>query len=397
VPRRRAVALVVLAGAFASACDATEAPELGVTSERRGDTTTVVTGSSASVLLLDSVEVVWASDSLYGPASIGTVGDRIVIGDRDRMHFLTRAGEFVATVGRSGEGPNEFRNITGVVSRNDTLFVYDQRLHRLSFYDATGSFLGSKQQNPHADFPQIDRSARGFRLHGNAMTYAATPGLVSTDVPMDAAIVRRDLDSDGAEILGPWFWREFINVGRTLGESRPLGPRARMAVGPDGLWAHGDGQDYCIQVGRFGQAEVTEICREWERAPVSSAITDPDLDDIAQRADWDDDRRELFASLLPVQDFGSTFPSYDLLWFAENGDLWVRTWDEDRAIVLPDFDLSVELRAPIYSWDVFSSDGQLLRTLRISSNFEPKLILEGEAWGLTTLAFGERAIARIGW
>jgi hypothetical protein len=63
-----------------------------------------------------------------------------------RVTVLTPDGALVRRTGGQGEGPGEFVGINGLGWRNDSLWVMDAQLGRLSWFDARGAFLGSERQ-----------------------------------------------------------------------------------------------------------------------------------------------------------------------------------------------------------------------------------------------------------
>ena len=70
---------------------------------------------------------------------------RIVVGDGSaEIRIFNADGTFDRRIGRMGEGPGEFQHLTRVFGVADTLFVFDQRLERISRFSATdGALLGT--------------------------------------------------------------------------------------------------------------------------------------------------------------------------------------------------------------------------------------------------------------
>jgi hypothetical protein len=80
-------------------------------------------------------------------------------GGSQQLRYYDEAGQYLFAVGGEGEGPGEF----GFPSRvrragQDSLLVWDQSLHRVSFFREEGEFLGSRLLTPSADvlFPGDD-------------------------------------------------------------------------------------------------------------------------------------------------------------------------------------------------------------------------------------------------
>ena len=76
---------------------------------------------------------------------------RIVVANAgsQELRFFDSEGRYLKAVGGDGEGPGEFR-FPGRVRRigEDSLLVWDQRLQRVSFFDAEGGYLGSDRVTP---------------------------------------------------------------------------------------------------------------------------------------------------------------------------------------------------------------------------------------------------------
>lgn len=80
---------------------------------------------------------------------------QVLIGPDERLYVLQPSddqirmygvgGELVGTIGRSGEGPGEFGFPSRIGFRGDTLYVVDQGLDRVTFFDPDGAMRGSMQ------------------------------------------------------------------------------------------------------------------------------------------------------------------------------------------------------------------------------------------------------------
>lgn len=60
-----------------------------------------------------------------------------------KVRVYSRTGSYLREFGRQGEGPGEFGNPTGMGWIEDTLWIADSRLQRVSFFDTEGNFLES--------------------------------------------------------------------------------------------------------------------------------------------------------------------------------------------------------------------------------------------------------------
>jgi hypothetical protein len=135
---------------------------------------------SAGITIVESTEPAWGPGrgwriSLEPRLSIGTTegpeeyqlfraqtalrmsDGRILVANAGtyELRFYDARGRFIATTGRQGEGPGEFRSMSATWrTEADSVVVYDWRLGRFSVFDAGGVF------------------ARSFRLAGAAGEFA---------------------------------------------------------------------------------------------------------------------------------------------------------------------------------------------------------------------------------
>jgi hypothetical protein len=72
-------------------------------------------------------------------------GRTIVVGDAgsNELRLFSTDGQFIRAAGGSGGGPGEFRELSSTYVYNDTVFVYDLRLQRMSIFDNQLNYVGS--------------------------------------------------------------------------------------------------------------------------------------------------------------------------------------------------------------------------------------------------------------
>jgi len=105
---------------------------------------------------------------------------RIYVADRpnDRVVVFDSSGRYAGALGRSGDGPGEFRNpVAGAVDPSGSLVVWDDRRRILSRWSSGGDYLGEER-------PDLDYG--GFRLAVGTDWFAAV-----MDTAAEMAIRRR--------------------------------------------------------------------------------------------------------------------------------------------------------------------------------------------------------------
>lgn len=70
-------------------------------------------------------------------------GALVIVGGTNDVRRFDAAGNWVQSLGRSGEGPGEFRRAQGLWLAGDTVFVADVQLSRLTGFDRDGTVLGT--------------------------------------------------------------------------------------------------------------------------------------------------------------------------------------------------------------------------------------------------------------
>lgn len=84
---------------------------------------------------------------------ISAEGD-LFVSQWHEWHILVvdETGDVVGTIGRRGEGPGEFQQLSAIWLQNDTLVTSDRGSTRVSYFDTDGRFLDSRRWA--ADIPQ---------------------------------------------------------------------------------------------------------------------------------------------------------------------------------------------------------------------------------------------------
>ena len=403
VSRLHLVLAVVLAFNTACTSGTVDGEKLRWEVTRAGDTTVVTNYGEPARLRSDSIRVVWQSWKLGFPSkTLLVLGDRLIVGDQQRIHILSLEGEFLRTVGREGHGPREFEFVVSLARfGTDTLAVHDDENLRISFFTPDGDFLGLV---PYAPLLPYGNPVNGYllRLSVRQGLVGLRGGVVSLwrerlnwTRPTRTALVWHDLQADTAAVLeSSWKGERWFRAGPGYAATVQLfEPQVIAALAPDGRFAVGNGIEYCITVHVVMQGGFRRICRDRTPAPVGAGIRNPDLRWLMPRF-----RREA-AILVKEQEVSKYLPHFDRMLFDEEGRLWVRTLGEELSNVHPYLLEDVyllegapEFRPPFRTWDVFDELGRLLTTIQIPSNFDPHVIQSGRMYGFVELPTGEVAV-----
>lgn len=358
-----------------------------------GDTVRVTSTTPAEGrFVTDSIEILWQSPELENPVAMARLSDGYVVLDPTRVHVLDPDGAYRLSASREGEGPGELGAARAVGVRGDTIVVLDSRHHRLSLFDREGTFLASRGQMVLPAEPiSLGPSRRGPRLGfaGRGVLFEIEAMMVSLDAPLQRGAAWAAFDSDSLHTLFTMDDVRFQDTGQLLADPDPYGPRAHVALGYGGRYAASDGQEYCVDVQTMDEPGVLSVCRAWERVPVSEAARNPDLSRVPE------DRREAVRSVLEAEKPGSHHPSLSTLELDDRGRLWVHVVDDRYADVWPFLrTYAPELRPEYVPWDVFSTDGELLRRVEVRDGLRVHLFGDESLVGFYDLPTGEVVVAR---
>jgi hypothetical protein len=244
-----------------------------------------------------------------GPEAIGTVGrlpdesgvalmdnGRIAVADgqADEIRIYDGSGTLLASVGRTGDGPGEFRGIRGIEGfAGDSLLAWDSRagffVGRLSIFSAEGAFVRT--------LPTMEMSV-------NAVIGVAEDG-TSLVEPQQSATPGWERP-DAGEFREPRHFQRLSTSGEPIGTFGPVPGRERAAVGPTQTAAVYYGRDTYVAVGaRYiysgdsGRFEVAVHDRETGR--VLRYLRRP-YDPVAVSAEELSGRRELMRTAYARRD-----------------------------------------------------------------------------------------------
>ena len=260
-------------------------------------------------------------------------------------------GTYVATWGREGEGPGEFRFLGGLHRLGaDSVVVWDRRSRRLTVFDATGR-VG--RESTVREAPElILRGAIGqdrlvfeqvveFEFYASEFAeLVAGRGGRAEYQRQQGAVEIWDATGNRVAVVGPYAHTEYHFPSRAIRYFGPVRYSRKMIAGVWGsLVIAGPNDTYELRGHGVDGGGLERIIR-WNRAPIVA----------------DDGHRKAFADENPERNqdvpMASHLPMFDRVVGDDLGYLWVR-----------DYDMPGE---ETVRWTVFDSRGALMTRLTTS-------------------------------
>lgn len=290
------------------------------------------------------------SEELFRVGQIRWLDDNqfILANSRTELRVYSLHGELVRQLGGEGEGPGEYRQISGIsVLRNGNLVVADTRLRRITFLDPLGQvlrtteaqgpvpvstdlvddqwFVGRGAATGRGDGPRVDRLVDSIVAvnteSGERSIWATTPG------------VRVD-------------WRQFPN-GVVGPYNFAITPVSCVAGRGDRV-VFGSPDVYELREQR-GEGELVRILRLQVAArPISEQDKQPVIDR------W----KEVGAPPYGEPVFPDSLPHFRALFLDDVGRTWVQVY-EGRNQIGPE-------------WDIFGPEGAYLGRVILPEGFIPR-------------------------
>ena len=302
-------------------------------------------------------------------------------GGSNEIRWFGRDGTFIRTSGRSGDGPGEFRGLTGLtLSPPDTLLTYDSSLRRFQVFDSAG------------------RYTRAFELHGSGrtisspeiLTVSGTGQLVVRDLRLDApeanapGLVRLTydillFDRSGLmldSIASPSAWQAFnpepVNGIRVSTLAVPFGFNTLLDATTDQLLLANTETNEIAAVSLDGR--VQRILRPpiTDRIPVSTLDRQVYLDRAL--ANVPPPAKQMFADIYAQIPIPDTKPRMRWLKATRSGGLWIAAWppaDEALGTTL-----------------VLDDDWMVVGRLHLPQGFEPFIVFPDRVIGVSTTSSG---------
>ena len=260
--------------------------------------------------------------------------DRMAVAEESHVRIMTLAGREAVSVGRDGEGPREFRNIVGIARlAGDSILVLDNRLMRLSVFDAAGRLAETTRL-------ETEGNERLWGLHvvddgtvivGTAWSARLLGGNRSPGrrrLPYRA--FRYERTGELSDVVGPLPGTEVV-VGRA-GEATTLGiaPFAhRTTIGVSGQLLYlGTADEFEILVTRLDAGPVAVI----RLGPIDLAIDEREIEEWINRrvAQLPFPAREAaFRRNMAQAEQPRQRPAFERLVVSGEGDVWIKEFAGD--------------------------------------------------------------------
>lgn len=333
-----------------------------------GDTI-LVTGSPLAIGSAALNAPVETSFELISDLAVVGSGSVAVVDNRGgRIGLFAPDGTWRRDVGGRGEGPGEFVSPLRVDVSDDSLFVWDARLRRLSAYTSDGEFAGS--------WPIAEKSHAGrLAVVGGAVVDEVEWGQLHDPAPAAGALLRRNRSGAIEDTLvGPYRVPEYgwKVANEATGAGRMINPPA-LEVGP--AWTTA-GSSLYVLFPRRSEVVVLSASDGEVRERLS-------LPSSARRATPEDRRRfvagvvDRFGGDATAVEEGTTFadtvPAYAGLLVDDDERVWVS--DHDPAAFLDEYIGS--------TWMVVDVGDEELWSIVFPRAFRLHRVTRGMAYGVT--------------
>ncbi|MFO7894943.1 MAG: hypothetical protein R6U63_14605 [Longimicrobiales bacterium] len=293
-------------------------------------------------------------------------------------------GEFVATFGREGGGPGEYRNSDGglAVLADGRVLLRDPGNARITVYSPTGETLETwPLRGAHFTSRRfyVDTAGRAYtQIWGrteDGERYSGLQPFAADGITLDS-------------LLAPtWEYEEAAISLRTeqmaMTNSVPFSPQPHWTFSPHGYFVGGLSSDYAIDLFR-PDSTVLRIRRDTEPVPVAAAEKDAvrmsrirNFQQVAPDWQWNG------------PSISDTKPFFQDIAAGRDGRIWVRLHQPGYLAeeADPQDPRSVDRWAEPTVWDVFEPDGTYLGQVHASEGFSthPEPVFgAGHVWAVTT-------------
>jgi hypothetical protein len=291
--------------------------------------------------------------------------------DRKRIQKYDPAGKFVLTIGKQGQGPGEFQNVSiARFDRKNRLYVTDIANRRLNFFDKSGNFLEQISLpevfeiyaiNPRGHYVaghsrEVKSEFRGFKIEfgvfDNKFNLVSELFSMTQDFKPPAG---RDASSAAKFLAGI--------LSRTAFRPQPV-----LAVGDSELILFGFPEKYVIDVYSPEGKKVKSIRREYD--PIEITSKDKEFFENREAGRYlrgipEEQRKEALGFI----EYPKRKPAYSSFSLMENG--WL-------AVVVE------SVKGEYTLFDLFDRDGNYIGHFKADVPSEFLLFKDGKAYAVAT-------------
>ncbi|QXD16777.1 6-bladed beta-propeller [Rhodocaloribacter litoris] len=276
---------------------------------------------------------------------------RLLVADWDAgtIHVFEADGRPAGQIGQKGEGPGEFQMISSLtLGPNDSLYVHDRALRRISVFDSEGAFVRSITVQ--AEGRTVPGDLLGAVPEGLLVRYAHvfTP---RDDQQSKSLTFVHLIGYDGTRrpdtlLVSPDIERIVLREGGSIHvRTKPFGRGARIQAEPGGALWYGWTERLALErIDWRTGTRRTVITYDLPPQPVSRAERDSLLRD-------EDLVRMLNATGVSLPEYKPAFSTFVL---GPGGTVWVRLTPEHGAGTVP--------------WLVFNAEGAVRAAVRLPVN-----------------------------
>ncbi len=301
---------------------------------------------------------------------VGTPDDGVVVKDAHgpRLLHFSSTGDFLHEIGGLGDGPGEFRGISGLAFLPNGGFLVRDPLKGLLFFGPDGTPI-SERRLP-VDYVGDDPVAVSdgtvlIKKRGNS------PPREERWLAGNYVFVRFHLETGAIDTLAP------LEPYRQTGLYRaPFHPGYHIAWRSDGSFVHGAGSEDSLYLVEPNDTTILHLVHPPQRLP----LPDWARREIEEHQSWLERRGNMSAPYYPEPPV--ELPSFERVLISSSDEVWVQ-----RAIAADDGQVA-------YRMDVFDRRGTPVGHLSIPPGLEVFSVVGDRLWGVRKGEFDEEYVVR---